>query len=249
MQNNNNEWTKEIESFTIDVMTKCRIRRLIHVESAAWYRKWYNIITILSIMFGAIITAVSQLPVSSDAMWYRYTVGLLSLAVTTTSAIVKFLDYSEKRNAHQIAAISLMGLRNTILVQLVKPPLMRISGNQFVEDVSKSFQTIVKSSPPGLTSVISRLRVESPEPDTDIPRWMLEKQEQEYKDLKNAKEQREQKEQKEGKESKDPMEPKEPREPEEGAAEPRAEPRTNLRADVRAEIPIHLHDQQVYDVI
>ncbi len=191
-----NDWTREIEAFTIDVMAKCRIRRLIHDESAAWYRKWYNIITILSIMLGAVITAVSQLPVSSDAIWYRYTVGLLSLAVTTTSAIVKFLDYSEKRNAHQMAALSLMSLRNTILVQLVKPRLLRINGNQFVEDMSKNFQTIVKNSPPGLTHVIARLRLESPSPDTDIPRWMVDEvNEEEKKD--------------------------EQKDPEDGAAEPR----------------------------
>jgi hypothetical protein len=134
------------EDYAIFIAKKCRTRRNLHNDARAWYHTWFNIVTITSFILSFVIAGVSQLPF--DGEWFKYTLLLLALGTTTTTAVVRFLGFEFKQFEHHLAANKYLRLRDVIRVYICTLPSKREPTSAFLRNVSDHYENIVSSSPP-----------------------------------------------------------------------------------------------------
>ncbi len=161
-----NGWTQQIEIYVSSISIKCKEYRNIHEGSTIYYDKRNSYFTIFLIFVSFVVTAISLIPFFTGEA-FKYVIALLSLFTTTLTTVNKFLKYQESSTKHRLASQRFLELHRNITEQFLLPFSDRINGKQYISQVGRSFDQIIKTTPYPPEVVKTRKKLSST-PDSDI---------------------------------------------------------------------------------
>ena len=161
----NNGWNAELETIVANIGEKCVGFKWMHDKCVSYYKFWYHFIGVISIFLSAaagssIITQVSSCSVDSSgqkaANWVIILVAVLMFLTSVISAILQFKNWGEVANQHQTTKTSYASLEHDIRIALGVYRKDRQIGKDFVEWISKEFDSIEGNSLPIPTRIQSQ---------------------------------------------------------------------------------------------
>jgi hypothetical protein len=127
-----------------------RVRRaqIAHYASATRSERrhyWLGLpVVILTTLIGTSAFASIQSPATLEM---KIAVGIASVAAAILAAVQTFLRYSERAEAHRIAAVKFGGLKKEIEYMLTFFPTEALKTQSFAEDILKRWNELNEKSP------------------------------------------------------------------------------------------------------
>ena len=153
----NNGWNTELETIVASIGEKCAGLKWMHGKCVSYYNFWYHFIGIIVIVLAAasgstIVSQVNSCSVDSNGQkasnWIIILVAILMFVTSVASTIQQFKNWGTVANQHQQTKTNYASLEHDIRIALGVYRKDRQIGKDFVEWISKEFDSIEGNSLP-----------------------------------------------------------------------------------------------------
>ena len=163
-------WKPPLELLVKKEAEKCLALRWAHDESQRWRATWNTRIQlsifILSVFSGAGgVGAETVLPFSGSGTL----VGIISLLVSTLTAINNYLGFAKLAEAHRFSSISYGKLHASLALQLSLPRAERLSAQEVIELIKTETERLNEIAPQLPQIIKDRFHSRFENTDTAVP--------------------------------------------------------------------------------
>jgi hypothetical protein len=155
------EWTIEKELLLVEWGDIAKSYKWLNAKSHKKYsymHKWFTIPTIiLSTLTGTASFAQGGLSMSTQDN-ARYVIGSVTIFIGILTTIREYLKVAELKENYRISTIHWDKYARNIRIELSKPPIERMSAENFIKLARKEFDHLMETTPPISEKIIRKFK-------------------------------------------------------------------------------------------
>ncbi len=142
-----NGWSENIQDKFESYLRICNNKSMQHSAAQSYFSKWYRWTTYPLLIMGGVNAVIASLNASDGEDGLSLIIAILSGVYATSNAIVSFVEYGKRSDAHNLTANNYAALARSMEAQIWLKPVERDTPKFNFEVVSRDFNSIASTEP------------------------------------------------------------------------------------------------------